>query len=276
MPYTPRVPIDLSPYQAVLLDLDGTIYHDEHPIPGAVELIRTLEARGKPFACLSNTTTSPQRVAARLERFGLSIPASHIYTAAAAAADYVLQRFPPRPRVFNLTSAGLHELLDGRVDWVESPTDDAGCDAVVAGTPTNTYATPDRQRAALLHLRRGAALVGVCADRVYPSPRGLEFGAGALSAMLAYAANIEPTFTGKPQTLFFQELCTRLKVSPQRCILLGDNPETDIKGAKGVGMNAVLVLTGITRREDLPALTPDVQPDAVVEDLTHVGLGTSP
>jgi hypothetical protein len=80
-----------------------------------------------------------------------------------------------------------------------------------AGAPSNAYATEDRQRVALLLLRHGAALVGLCADRVYPSPRGLEFGSGSQSAMLSYAANVEPFFCGKPEKIFFMELCQNAK-----------------------------------------------------------------
>ena len=56
----------------------------------------------------------------------------------------------------------------------------------------------------MILLRRGAALIAICADRVYPSPRGLEFGVGAMAAMLAYAADVTPTYCGKPEPLFFR------------------------------------------------------------------------
>src|SRR6478609_1247406 len=89
----PSNPLELSRYRAILLDLDGTIYHEEEALPGAVDLIRRLQREGKPYACLTNSTSSPARLAARLKRMGVDVDPHHIYTAAAAAADYVLQRF---------------------------------------------------------------------------------------------------------------------------------------------------------------------------------------
>ncbi len=154
--------------------------------------------------------------------------------------------------------------------WVQTP--DELCDVVVVGTPTNVHAAPDRQRLALEILRRQRAtkLIGICADRVYPSPRGIEFGSGALTAMLAYAADVTPIFTGKPEPIFFQELCERLGVSPARCLLIGDNLESDIAGAKNLGMKTILTLTGVTHSQDLQNLPALKQPDAVIDDLTQL------
>ena len=283
---------DFDAFDAVLLDLDGTIYHEEHALPGAVELIRRFQAEGRKYACLTNSTSSPERISARLSRMGVKVDPAHIYTAAAAACDYVMERFgsqsaptksPPiamgglpgsapipgtKPRVFNLSTEGVHDMLDGKVEWVND--EKSPCDAVVCGVPVNVFATEERQRAAMVLLRRGCTLVAICADRVYPSPRGLEFGVGAMSAMMAYAANVTPVFTGKPERFFFEELCRRLGVDPRRCVLVGDNLESDIAGAKGVGMKAVLVLTGVATAADVERLPAEMRPDWVVPGLPQL------
>lgn len=271
--YTPGpVSIDLSPYHAVLLDLDGTVYHENQPLPGATQLIRRLIEQRINFACLSNSTSSPLRVTMRLGEMGVDVDLDRVYTAAAATADYVVQRFGQtensRPRIFNLATDGMQDMLDGIVDWVQ--TDAEPCDAVVIGAPANSHATPERQRVALKLLRKGALPVGICADRVYPSERGLEFGSGALTWQLAYAAAVEPVFCGKPQEIFFNELCRRLGAEPNWSLLIGDNIESDILGAKSVGMRTILTLTGVARRGDLASLPAESQPDLVVEDLTEL------
>jgi ribonucleotide monophosphatase NagD (HAD superfamily) len=203
---------------------------------------------------------------------GVDLDLDRIYTAAAAAADYVVSRFAkpnrPKPRVYNLATDGLQDMLEGMVEWVQ--TDAEPCDAVVIGAPANSHATPERQRVALKLLRKGAAAVGVCADRIYPSDRGLEFGSGALTWQLAYAAAVEPVFCGKPQEVFFTELCQRLGAEPNWSILIGDNIESDILGAKALGMRSILTLTGVARRNDLTKLPAELQPDLVVEDLTEL------
>jgi 4-nitrophenyl phosphatase len=259
------VPFDFSPYAAVLLDLDGTIYHEDHCLPGALQLVHLLQKDSRPFACLTNSTTSPHRLAARLARMSMSIPPDHIYTAAAAAADYVVEKYPPRPRLFNLATEGLEEMLLDRVDWIQNSSEK--CHAVIAGAPANLYATEDRQRTALTLLRSGSDLIGVCADRVYPSPRGIEFGSGAFCAFLAYAANVTPFYCGKPQPIFFQNLCHKLHAAPQSCLLIGDNLESDIHGGKRLGMKTILTLTGVTTLAQSQHLPDDRRPDSIINDL---------
>jgi HAD superfamily hydrolase (TIGR01450 family) len=264
----PPVPFDFSPYAAVLLDLDGTLYHEDHVLPGAAELVARLHAAGQKYACLTNSTTSPHRLQKRLGKMGIPMDDRHIYTAAAAAADYVMHHFGPRPAVYSLATEGLDEMLAEKVDWVTEA--DQACDVVVAGAPANVHATAERQRVALYLLRGGARLVGVCADRLYPSPRGLEFGSGAMTEMLAYAANIRPVYTGKPERIFFEELCGRLEVPAERCLLIGDNLESDIAGAKRLGMRTVLTMTGVTHAGDVERIAPDLRPDWTVNDLTDL------
>lgn len=261
---------DLSPHPVILLDLDGTLFKEEHPLPGAVDLITRFNQTNRRYACLSNHSFSSLRIAQRLHRMGCDIPADHIYTACDASVDYVLKNFGPRPRLFNLATESFQELLADRADFVNSPTDP--CDVVVNSSPISVYATPDRQQIALELLRRGAKLLGMCADRTYPSPRGLELGVGALTHMLAYAANVPPLFTGKPQPIFFQNLCQRLNVSPADCLLIGDNLESDIAGAKSVQMPSLLVLTGVTRAEDLPQVPVHLAPDATIQSLLDLKL----
>jgi 4-nitrophenyl phosphatase len=260
------VPINFDAFEAVLLDLDGTVYHEEHALPGAVELIHRLQREGRKYACLTNSTSSPQRLAERLQRMGVEVDPEHIYTAAAAAVDFVLKTYGDRPRIFNLATEGIHEMLDGKVRWVE--TESQECDAVICGVPLSVHAArDDRRRTAMLLVRKGAALIGICADRVYPSPRGLEFGVGALTAMLAYAANVKPIFCGKPEKLFFHELCHRVGADPKNCLLIGDNLESDIAGGKSVGMKTALVLTGVNNAQDAAKLPEPMRPDWVIEDL---------
>jgi 4-nitrophenyl phosphatase len=256
--------MDFSQYAAVLLDLDGTLYHEEEALPGAVQLVKKLQSAGQLFACLSNSTASPDQLVQRLNRMGMDVPIERIYTAALAAADYVMDTFD-RPRIFNLGGDGIDQMLADRVAWVQSGNET--CDAVIVGAPVNRFATFDRQRIGLELLRNGAKLVGICADRVYPSPRGIEFGSGAFTSMFAYAANVKPIFCGKPEPIFFNELCHRLKVEPNRCVLIGDNLEADIAGGKAMGMATILVLSGVARRQDLIGLPASKSPDRVIEDL---------
>src|SRR4051812_110261 len=88
LPRTMRFNFDR--YAAVLLDLDGTIFHESHALPGAVELLEWLESAKKQFACLTNYTTSPEALSQRLATMSIRVTPDHIYTAGAAAVDYAM------------------------------------------------------------------------------------------------------------------------------------------------------------------------------------------
>ena len=216
-----HMPYDFSKYAAVLLDLDGTIYHEDHALPGALELIRYLQSINQRFACLSNSTLSGRVIDKRLNTMGVKIALDDVYTAAAATCDFIQRKYNTgqRAKIFNLATDAPYELLGDSVDWAEDL--NQPCDAIIVGAPSNVNATPPRQFIALSLARNGATIVGMCADRVYPSPRGIEFGAGSLSVMLGYAAGNTPIYCGKPEKKFFTALCERLGVRPEDCVIVG-------------------------------------------------------
>jgi 4-nitrophenyl phosphatase len=250
------------------MDLDGTLYKEDHPLPGAVALVRRLQSQGRVVACPSNSTQSQQRVTRGLADMGIDLPAEVIFTAAREAVEYCLEQFAPHPRIFNLATEGVEEMLQARAAAVQDEREP--CDAVVIGNPQCVRATPRRATTALRLLRNGAACIGICDDRVYPSPRGMEVGSGAMTRMLAYAADRAPIFFGKPQRRFFEKLCSSLRVRPERCVMIGDNLDSDIAGAKAMGMKTILTLGGVTRKADLAAAAPERRPDWVVESLEEI------
>lgn len=259
--------IDFTSFDATLLDLDGTLLRHDRPLPGAAELVEHLRDRRVRFAVITNSTHGADFLAKRLQNAGIEVQPDEVWSAARAACDHVVRRFEGRrPRVFNLGALDMEPMLEGRGAWV----DGGACEAVIAGTPDNERAGPDRQRVAVELLRGGAELVGVCADRLFPSTRGIEIGCGSFCAMLAHATGREPTFCGKPEARFFLELCEKLKVSPGRCLIVGDNLESDIAGAKLLGTTAALVMTGVARPEDVDATESSLRPDVVVESLPQL------
>ena len=144
------------------------------------------------------------------------------------------------------------------------------CDAVVVGTFAGEFVNHQRMRIALNLVRNGAACVGICGDRIYPAADGVEFGSGALTSMLAYAANVTPVFCGKPQAHFFEHACARLGASPRSSLVIGDNLEADIWGARALGIHTILTLTGVTAPGDLLNLPSDRRPDRVVQNLLEL------
>lgn len=262
----------LAEFEAVLFDIDATLCAHRHALAGAVELVSLIQSRGQPLACVTNNSAvTVAAQARRLAACGLLVPAERIYTSGRAMADWIRQRWD-RPRVCNFAGGALHEELADVAAFIE----DAGdpCDVVTVGTHLRENAVDfsyDRAIRALYHLRQGAELLVGCADRIYMYDGLPEFGSGAWGELFAFAASVprhKVHYAGKPDPEFFLHLCQRLNVSPQRCLFVGDNLESDVAGGLSVGMTTALVLTGVSTRADVEAGR--VRPHIVVDDLLQL------
>ncbi len=260
--------IQLSDFDAVLMDLDGTLWHENIPIPGAAELVKQIRRRGQKYGFVSNSGSSPVRARDRLASMDIIADEHQILTAAGAGCDYVLSTFGENCSVLNIANESVDELLEGKVTFVHDA--QSPCDVVVTASLSHARATVDRLQIALMQLMKGAKLIGLCADRAYPTPTGYEIGAGAVTAMLAYAANVVPTYCGKPEAWFFLDLCKRLEVDPWKCVLIGDNLESDIAGSKKVGMKSILTLTGLATRISGESAAGDQKPDRIIHHLEEL------
>jgi hypothetical protein len=107
-------------------------------------------------------------------------------------------------------------------------------------------------------------------DRTLPSPRGNLPGNGSLVAALAHALERQPdVVVGKPAPALFRQAAA--KVSARRPLVVGDRLDTDIEGAVNAGMESLLVLTGVSRPEDVLTAPPGMRPTWLADDLRALG-----
>lgn len=240
-----------------VLDLDGVIWLADEPINGAVEAVAGLRSAGQRLAFVTNNAQSRRRVVAeRLERIGID-PRDDVITSAMAVADLV----EPGERVLACAGPGVVEALDARGAEVVA---DGPADAVVVGKHDD-FDYP-RLRAASRAVRSGARLLATNLDPTYPTPTGLDPGAGALVAAVSTASGSQPiAVAGKPHEAI--AALVRRHLGDEPGIVVGDRADTDGAFAHQLGYEWALVLSGTTTRGDLP-LQP--APDLVAEDLAAV------
>jgi HAD superfamily hydrolase (TIGR01458 family) len=260
---------DLVDAGGLLLDIDGTLYVGDEPVPGAPEALRALEARGHVLRYLTNTTRfSRDELAGRLRAMGFPASADQLFTAPVAAAAWL--RMQGIRRIAACVPAST--LADFRS--FELVLDDDVPEAVVVGDlgPEWTF---DRINRAFRQLLAGARLVALQRNRYWRTPDGLTIDAGAFVAALEYAAGTEATVVGKPSREFFRLAADSLPPGGGPALVVGDDVETDIAGARAAGLGSILVRTGKFRPEAL-AVSP-VRPDRVVDSVSDlVALLTPP
>ncbi|MEM7339293.1 MAG: HAD-IIA family hydrolase [Actinomycetota bacterium] len=239
-----------------VLDLDGVIWRGDEPVRGSADAVAALRNAGVSVLFVTNSAVrTPADVAAKLARHGIPDAQDSVVTSAMAAATLV----DAGERVVVVGSGGLRSaVIDRGAEIVES----GPADAVLVGL-THDFHYDDITRA-MTAIRAGARFVAANGDTTFPVADGLLPGAGALSAAVATAAGVEPTVAGKPHPPVADLVRTRL--GPEG-IMVGDRPETDGAFAKVLGYHFGLVLSGVTRRGDLPV---EPTPDLVADDLSDL------
>lgn len=235
-----------------ILDLDGVVWRGTKPVDGAAEAVERLRGRGERILFVTNNsyfTVAEQE--ARLAEQGIAAEGDVVTSAMAAAALVDVGS-----TALVCGGPGIEEALRARgVKTVQ----EGRADAVVVGW--HREFDYERLTVAYRAVAAGARLLATNDDATYPMPEGSIPGGGAIVAAVATAAGVAPVVAGKPHPPM-AELVRSLVPGPGTVV--GDRPETDGLFARNTGMRFVLVLTGVTTREDLPV---EPRPDAVADDL---------
>jgi NagD protein len=226
-----------------LMDMDGVLVHEERLIPGADRFIERLQQSGHRFLVLTNNSLyTPRDLAARLTATGLEVPEEAIWTSALATARF-LDSQRPGGSAYVLGEAGLTTALH-QVGYVLTDRDP---DYVVVGE-TRAYSQQAITRAVRL-IDAGARFIATNPDPTGPSPAGPQPATGAVAALLSKATGVHPYFVGKPNPLMMREALRAIEAHSEATVMIGDRMDTDIVAGIEAGLHTVLVLSGITTRE---------------------------
>ena len=237
----------------IIFDMDGVIYRGNRPIEGAREVVKYLKKKEIPFLFLTNNSTkTPEMYREKLLSMGIDVPAERIITSGLATRLYMARHMEPG-KIFVIGGKGLHEEME-KLNWgTVSPED---CregkwreirHVVVGLDPGLTY---EKLKYGTLAIRKGASFIGTNPDTTYPAEEGLYPGAGAIIASLKASTEKEPLIIGKPNEPVY-EIAKEKMGRVDEIWMVGDRLDTDIAFAKRFGMNAIMVLTGVSTPEDV-------------------------
>jgi HAD superfamily hydrolase (TIGR01458 family) len=246
--------------EALLLDLDGVLYVEADPVPGAREAVDRLRRSGLALRFVTNTTSrSRGATLAKLHGLDFDVAEHELVTPAALAVRWCRER-------------GLHRvvlLMDDEVkaDFAELEEDRERPQAVVVGDLGDRfdYATLND---AFRMLMDGAELIALQKNRYWLRDDGLSLDVGPFVAALEYASGRDAYVVGKPAPAFFEEVLGGLGLEPAAVAMVGDDVETDVGGALAAGLAAILVRTGKFREDAVSAS--GVEPGAIVDSIADV------
>jgi NagD protein len=245
-----------------LADMDGVLVHEGNPVPGAADFVRRLKETARQFLVLTNNSIyTPRDLRARLLAAGLDVPEEAIWTSALATAQFLADQ-SPGGSAFVIGEAGLTTALHG-IGYILT---ERRPDYVVLGeTRTYSFATITT---AIRLITDGARFIATNPDTVGPSPEGPLPACGAVAALITKATGVEPYFVGKPNPLMMRSALNRLEAHSETTAMVGDRMDTDVISGIEAGLETVLVLTGVTRREQIDRYP--YRPSRVVDSIADL------
>jgi NagD protein len=245
-----------------LVDMDGVLVAGTHLIPGADGFLQRLRARGSKYLVLTNNPMyTPGDLSHRLGSLGLDVPPDIIFTSAIATARF-LRSQRPNGTAFVIGESGLTEAIHN-VGYIIT---DLSPDYVVLGE-TLSYDIKLVTKAIRL-IARGARFVATNPDASGPTETGIVPACGAMAALIERATGVSPFFVGKPNPLMIRTALNHLGLHSENTIMVGDRMDTDIVAGVEAGLDTILVLTGVTRREDVARFP--FQPTHVLESVAEI------
>ncbi len=247
MPGVPDLPAPLDRYDHVLLDLDGCVRVGEAATPRADEAVAALRAAGRGIAFITNDPAlAPEEVVRQLWGLGVRASPAEVVTVG-GAIQHVLATTQRWRTAFVIGGSALHRHVEAAGVRVLNHTDLATrADVVVVAAHGDfDYA---ELRTATQAVGHGAELLAAGRDAAFPAPDGLWPGTGAVLAAVETASGATATSVGKPEPQLFLTALDRL--GGGSALMVGDRLDADVAGAQAAGLDAAVVLTGVTDRAE--------------------------
>jgi len=247
---------------AFICDMDGVLYHGNRLLPGVKPFVHWLQESGKKFLFLTNSSARTQReLSQKLAGLGLEVEPDHFYTSALATAAF-LHSQKPNGSAYVIGQAGVTNALYDVGYTISSTAPD-----YVVVSETDDYNYP-KINEAVRHVRNGAKLIGTNPDLTGPTEQGIVPATGALTAPIELATNAQAYYVGKPNPLMMRHALKTLGARREETAIIGDRMDTDILAGTEAEIFTVLVLSGVTSREDLVRYA--YQPDVILDGVSEI------
>jgi NagD protein len=248
----------------LLIDMDGVIYGGDIMIPEADTFIAKLVKEKIPFTFMTNNSQrTPLETVRKLKKLGITVTEEHVYTSAMATAKFLASQ-STRGTAYVLGEGGLlSSLHDHGLTLVETDPD-----FVVLGEGRNF--TLEMVQRAVDMILAGAKFITTNRD---PSPKKTgwnNLGIAATTAMIEEATGYKAFVVGKPGPVMMRSARKFIGLETAETTVIGDTMDTDIQGGVQMGYKTVLVLSGVSRKEDLNHYA--FRPDLIVPSVKDLEL----
>jgi len=229
----------LRDMRGFVFDLDGCVWTGDVLTPGAAQVLALIRQQGKELCFLTNNSRARARtMQAKLVRLGVEAKEHEVLTPLEILGEVVTERWGPS----SVLAIGGPELAEVLVEAGHRVVPiDRSRDATVVVVGNDFDFSYERLTAAARAVAGGAAFLTPNIDPRLPMENG-EFlpGCGAIVEAVATAAGLRPIVVGKPEPPLFELALKRMGLGVDEAAMVGDSVDSDVRGARRVGMTAVL------------------------------------
>jgi arabinose operon protein AraL len=203
----------------------------------------------------------------KLNAMGIQALEDEIILTSTVTADY-LRSAAPDSKCWLLGDEGLREELSAHGIGLATTPEEAEW-LVITLHEKLTYA---ELNSAFRAVRHGARIIATNEDKTFPGDDGESIDVGGLiSAIVSTTGQEVSVVIGKPSAYMSNAALRSLDLPPERCLVIGDSLNSDIRLGKQAGIRSALVLSGSTTRAIAEAS--EIKPDYIWEsiaDLQHL------
>lgn len=242
-------------YDAFILDLWGVVHNGHAPYPGALDCMAKLRGNGRKVILVSNAPRTNGYVVDFLKTIGVPREAYDLILTSGDMTREVLEnRSEPflkngESRFYQIGATRDKGLEDG-LDYIRVAKMEEAEFIICTGLVNDEIESPENYRT-LLETALAQKLTMVCANPDLTVMRGEKsiFCAGSIAALYEEMGGAVILY-GKPYPETYRRTIQKLGLDgPEKILALGDSMRTDIKGARGAGIDCVLIGGGIHAEE---------------------------
>lgn len=247
----------MSIIKSIFFDLDGVLYIGNQPVVGAHETISFLRSQEYILRFITNTSTKlTDEIIENLSQLGIKVFREELFTPLSVSLDYMRSR--EFDSFFPLLNKKLHNF------YTEFQICDKNPDCILIGDIGDKW-NYELMNKIFNFVMSGSELLALHKGKFYKSENGNVIDIGAFVTGIEYATNVKAKIFGKPDRNFFNTVINSTGVSPESILMVGDDIDNDIKGAKDSGMNAVLTRTG--KYDEKFVSSHDIKPDLIIDSI---------
>ena len=237
--------------KALLMDMDGTLVNNWMPLSGSIKLIEYLNEKKMPYLIVTNRVSKTiDQIGENLRSGGLKILNNRIINPLIALNKYIINNniktyffVGPEYQEKNIIESNKFEIFPEYVIL---------CDF------ENIDCNYKLMNKIYQYIKSGSKILTTSYSDYYLSDTEYKMDTGIFVKMYELLTEKKAIIIGKPSTEILQIAMVELNKQPKDIILIGDDGFSDIQGGKQLGMETILVKTGVYKEGDEEKYKPNL------------------